>query len=79
MPDWPYVGRIDEMLDRTGAVAVAVGVGRHQRLVQLASFHHGQSYLCVGYGPLRSTVIRRRRSGVARRRQTLISKPMRRW
>ena len=23
--DWPYVERIDEMLDRTGAVAVAVG------------------------------------------------------
>ena len=45
--DWPYVERIDEMLDRTGAVAVAVGSGVINDLCKLASFHHGQSYLCV--------------------------------
>ena len=45
--DWPYVEWIDEMLDRTGAVAVAVGSGVINDLCKLASFHHGQSYLCV--------------------------------
>lgn len=45
--DWPYVERLDNVLDRTGAVAVAVGSGVINDLCKLASFHHGQSYMCV--------------------------------
>lgn len=45
--DYPYVERIDEALDRTGAVIVAVGSGVINDLCKLASFHHDQSYLCV--------------------------------
>lgn len=45
--DYPYVERLDEALDRTGAVIVAVGSGVINDLCKLASFHHDQSYLCV--------------------------------
>ena len=45
--DWPYVDRVDAVLDRTGAVAVAVGSGVINDLCKLASFHHGQSYFCI--------------------------------
>lgn len=45
--DWPYVERLDNVLDRTGAVAVAVGSGVINDLCKLASFHHNQSYMCV--------------------------------
>ena len=45
--DWPYVEMLDEVLDRTGAVIVAVGSGVINDLCKLASFHHDQSYLCV--------------------------------
>ena len=45
--DWPYVERLDNVLDRTGAVAVAVGSGVINDLCKLASFHHNQQYMCV--------------------------------
>lgn len=76
--DWPYVERIDEMLDRTGAVAVAVGSGVINDLCKLASFHHGQSYLCVAT----AASVDGYSSSAQWCRATApnsISKPMRRW
>ena len=62
--DWPYVERIDEMLDRTGAVAVAVTT---------------VSPIFAWLRPLRSTVIRRRAQWCRATAPNSISKPMRRW
>ena len=76
--DWPYVERIDEMLDRTGSVIVAVGSGVINDLCKLASFHHDQSYLCVATA-LRSTDIHRRARWFRATAPSSISKPMRRW
>lgn len=45
--DWKYVEMTDRMLSETGAVAIAVGAGVINDLCKLASFMHGQSYLCV--------------------------------
>ncbi len=45
--DWSHAEQVDAVLDRTGAIAVAVGSGVINDLCKLASFHHEQSYLCV--------------------------------
>lgn len=76
--DWPYVERIDEMLDRTGAVAVAVGSGVINDLCKLAS-STTVSPIFAWLRPLRSTVIRRRAQWCRATAPNSISKPMRRW
>ena len=45
--EWSYVETLDGVLDRTGAVAIAVGSGVINDLCKLASFHHNQQYMCV--------------------------------
>ena len=45
--DWPYVERLDNVLDRTGAVAVAVGSGVINDLTKLSSHLSGRRYMCV--------------------------------
>ena len=62
--DWPYVERIDEMLDRTGAVAVAVG--RHQRLVQTRVVPPRSVLSLRGYGRFGRRLFVVGRSGVSR-------------
>lgn len=45
--EWKYVEMVDDLLDRTGAIAVSVGSGVINDLCKLASAHHNQSYLTV--------------------------------
>lgn len=45
--EWKYVDMVDEVLDRTGVVAVSVGSGVINDLCKLTAHHHGQSYVSV--------------------------------
>lgn len=45
--EWPYVEMVQEQLQKSGAIAVAVGSGVINDLCKLSSHHLGQSYLCV--------------------------------
>lgn len=45
--EWKYVEMVDELLDRSGAIAVSVGSGVINDLCKLASAHHGQEYVTV--------------------------------
>ena len=76
--DWPYVERIDEMLDRTGAVAVAVGRASSTTCAN-SRRSTTVSPIFAWLRPLRSTVIRRRAQWCRATAPNSISKPMRRW
>lgn len=45
--EWEYVERIDDLLSKTKAIAIAVGSGVINDICKLSSFHHSQSYICV--------------------------------
>lgn len=45
--EWKYVEMVDEVLDRTGAVAVSAGSGVINDLCKLSSHHHSQGYMTV--------------------------------
>ena len=46
--EWKYIERLDEVLSKTDAIAVAVGSGTINDTTKLSSFHQGRPYMIVG-------------------------------
>ncbi len=48
LSEWSFVEKLDEVLAKTEAIAVAVGAGEINDLAKLCSHHNGRRYIIVG-------------------------------
>lgn len=46
-PDWKYIERLDEQIEKENGILIAVGSGVINDLCKLSSFRHDQQYICV--------------------------------